>query len=436
MSATIENLENLERKLIVSLPWSSVNAEFDKRLKQTARKVRIDGFRAGKAPLKIVAEMYGNNIQNDVLNELSQAAFEQTIQDQNIRVAELLRIEAVENTEDQDHFHAAFIFEVLPQVQIGDLSALQIERVVAEVGDAEVEQTIEILRKQRTRFNHVSRAAQEGDRVIIDFEGRIDGELFEGGSSQNYPFVLGQGQMLPEFEAGILGLSEGDRKEVEVNFPEDYHGQDVAGKTAQFVITLNNVSEAELPEVDEQFAKALGIEDGDVAKMREEVRKNVGRELKRRVNAKNTEAVMKALREAHSIELPRSLVARESQRLSEEMMNNFASQGMDVANLELPAEMFAERAQNNVALGLLLPELVLSNQLQATEEQIRAVVAEFAESYEDPDEVMEWYFADRTRLQSPANLATEANVVSFVLGQAKVSDRTVSFDEIMGNNAA
>lgn len=437
MSATVEKLENLERKLVVSLPWSDINAEFEKRLKQTARKVRIDGFRPGKAPIKMVREMYGANIQNDVLNDLAQAAFNNELNNQHIRVASLLRIEPVENQEENaEYFQAAFIFETLPEVKIGDLAALEIEKTIANVGDAEVEQTIEILRKQRVRYNHVDRAAENGDRVIIDFEGKIDGVPFEGGASQNYPFVLGQGQMLPEFEAGVLGLKEGESKEVSVTFPEDYHGKEVAGKTAVFTIKLNNVSAPELPEVDEQFAKALGILDGDVSKMRAEVQKNVSREVKRRIDAKNTEAVMTALRIANPVELPRSLVAQESQRLSEEMINNLASQGMDVNGLELSAEMFTERAEQNVALSLLLPVLIEENKLYATEEQINAIVSEFAESYEDPEEVRQWYFADRQRLQGPTNLATEANIVDFILGKAKVSEKVLSFDEIMGNTAA
>ena len=311
------------------------------------------------------------------------------------------------------------------------MSALEIEKVVAEVGDAEVDNTIEILRKQRTRYNRVEREAQNGDRVIIDFEGKIDGVAFDGGSSKNYPFVLGQGQMLPEFENGVLGLKEGESKDVEVSFPEDYHGKDVAGKTAVFTITVHNVAAAELPEVDEQFAKALGIADGDVAKMREEVKKNVGREVKRRVAAQNTDAVMKALREAHSFALPQTFVKDEAQRLAEEMKQNFAQQGLDTASFNLPADMFTERAEERVALGLLLPVIIEQNNLKATEEQIKTLVAEFADSYEDPQEVIDWYFADPSRLAGVTNLAVEANVVDFVLSKAKVTEKTVSFDEVM-----
>ncbi|MDO4433232.1 MAG: trigger factor [Alysiella sp.] len=435
MSATVEKLENLQRKLVVSLPWLDINAETDKRIKQAQRRVRVDGFRPGKAPLKMVASMYGAGIQNDVLNELAQDAFYKAAQEQNVRVAALERIEPVENQENSANFQVAFVFETLPEIQIGDLSALQIEKAVAEVGDEEVNKTIEILRKQRTRYNRVEREAQDGDRVIIDFEGKIEDKPFAGGTSQNYPFVLGQGQMLPEFEAGIKGLKEGESKDVEVNFPEDYHGADVAGKTAVFSITVHNVAEAVLPEVDTDFAKALGIENGDVAKMREEVKKNVGREVKRRVNAQNTEAVMNALREAHSFDLPKAFVRDEAQRLAEEMKQNFAQQGLDAKSFELPLDMFMERAEQRVALGLLLPVLIEENKLQASDEQIKEIVTEFADSYEDPQEVVEWYFADRQRLNGATNLATEANVVEFVLGKAKVTEKQLSFDEVMGATA-
>ncbi|ULJ62439.1 trigger factor [Wielerella bovis] len=434
MSVTVETLENLERKVVVSVSWLAINEATDKELKKTQKRVKVDGFRPGKAPLKMVAQMYGANIQNNVLNDLAQAEFNKVAQEQNLRIAAVIRIEPLEE-ESQDAFKVAFIYETYPDIKIGDLSALEIEKVISEVGDKEVDNTIEILRKQRTRFNRVEREAQNGDRVIIDFEGKIDGVPFEGGSSKNYPFVLGQGQMLPEFETGCLGLKEGESKDVEVNFPEDYHGKDVAGKTAVFTITVHNVAEAELPEVDANFAKALGIEDGDVAKMRAEVKKNVSREVKRRVDAQNADAVMVALRQAHTFDLPKAFVQDEAQRLAEEMKQQFEQQGLDVKNFDLPADMFTERAQERVALGLLLPILVEENNLKATDEQVKAIVSEFADSYEDSQEVIDWYFADPSRLAGPTNLAVEANVVEFVFGKAKVTEKTLSFDEIMGTDA-
>ena len=436
MSVTVETLENLERKVIVSLAWADINAETDKRLKQTQRRVKIDGFRPGKAPLKMVASMYGASVQNEVINELVQRAFYDIAVSENLKVAGFPRFEGVEEQDDKDSLKIAAIFEVFPEVSIGDLSASEIEKVTSEVGDAEVEKTVEILRKQRTRFNHVDRAAQNSDRVIIDFEGKIDGEPFAGGSSKNYAFVLGSGQMLPEFEAGIAGMKAGESKDVEVNFPEDYHGKDVAGKTAVFTITLNNVSEATLPEVDAEFAKALGIADGDVAKMREEVKKNVAREVERRTQEQTKESVMDALLKAVELQVPNALVNDEATRLAEEMKQNFVNQGTaNAGQVNLPADMFKEQAHRRVALGLILAKLVEENKLEPTEEQIKAVVANFAESYEDPQEVIDWYYADANRLQGPTSLAVESNVVNFVLGKAKVTEKTLSFDEVMGAQA-
>lgn len=433
MSVTVETLENLERKVIVSLAWADINAETDKRLKQTQRRVKIDGFRPGKAPLKMVASMYGSSVQNDVLNDLLPRAFYDIVTEQNIRIAGFPRFDSVEEQNDQDSLKVAAIFEVFPEITVGDLSAQEVTKVTANVGDAEVDQTVEILRKQRTRFNHVEREAQNSDRVIIDFEGKIDGEAFTGGASKNYAFVLGSGQMLPEFEAGVAGMKAGESKDVEVNFPEDYHGKDVAGKTAIFAITLINVSEATLPEVDADFAKALGIEDGDVAKMREEVKKNVGREVERRVADQTKESVMDALLKSTEIQVPKALVNEEAARLASEMKQNFANQGMaDAANLDLPLDMFKEQAERRVSLGLILAKLVEENKLEPTEEQIKTVIANFADSYEDPQEVIDWYYADAQRLQGPTSLAVEANVVDFVLGKAKVTEKALSFDEVMG----
>lgn len=436
MSVTVETLENLERKVVLSLPWSEINAETDKKLKQTQRRAKIDGFRPGKAPLKMIAQMYGASAQNDVINELVQRRFYDVAVAQELKVAGFPRFEGVEEQDDKESFKVAAIFEVFPEVVIGDLSAQEVEKVTASVGDAEVDQTVEILRKQRTRFNHVEREARNGDRVIIDFEGKIDGEPFAGGASKNYAFVLGASQMLPEFEAGVVGMKAGESKDVTVNFPEDYHGKDVAGKTAVFTITLNNVSEATLPEVDADFAKALGIADGDVAKMREEVQKNVSREVERRVNEQTKESVMNALLKAVELKAPVALVNEEAARLANEMKQNFVNQGMaDAANLDLPLDMFKEQAERRVSLGLILAKLVDENKLEPTEEQVKAVVANFAESYEDPQEVIDWYYAEPSRLQAPTSLAIESNVVDFVLGKAKVNEKVLSFDEVMGAQA-
>ena len=436
MSVTLETLENLERKVTLSLPWSSINAECDKRLKQTARKARIDGFRPGKAPLSMIQSMYGASIQNDVMNELAQKVFFDTAVAEGWKIAGMPRLEGVEGQDDKENFLFSGVFEVFPEVKVGDLSGQEVEKVTASVGDAEVEKTIDILRQQRTRFNHTERAAKDGDRVIIDFAGKIDGKAFAGGSAENYAFVLGQGQMLPEFEAGVNGLKEGESKDVEVNFPEDYHGKEVAGKTAVFTITVRDVAEPVLPEVDEVFAKALGIADGNIETMRAEVKKNVEREVKRRVDSQNKEAAMEALLAVSELQVPNALINEEAARLAAEMKQNFINQGMaDAKNLDLPLDMFKEQAERRVKLGLILAEVVQANGLEPSKEQIDAVIADFAESYEDPQEVIDWYHADNSRLQGPTSLAVEANVTDFVLGKTKVTEKALSFDEVMGNQA-
>ena len=436
MSAAVETLEKLERKVIVSLSWLDINEATDKELKKAQRRVKIDGFRPGKAPLSMIQSMYGASIQNDVMNELAQKVFFDTAVAEGWKIAGMPRLEGVEGQDDKENFLFSGVFEVFPEVKVGDLSGQEVEKVTASVGDAEVEKTIDILRQQRTRFNHTERAAKDGDRVIIDFAGKIDGEAFAGGSAENYAFVLGQGQMLPEFEAGVNGLKEGESKDVEVNFPEDYHGKEVAGKTAVFTITVRNVAEPVLPEVDEVFAKALGIADGNIETMRAEVKKNVEREVKRRVDSQNKEAAMEALLAVSELQVPNALIDEEAARLAAEMKQNFINQGMaDAKNLDLPLDMFKEQAERRVKLGLILAEVVQANGLEPSKEQIDAVIADFAESYEDPQEVIDWYHADNSRLQGPTSLAVEANVTDFVLSKAKVTEKALSFDEVMGNQA-
>lgn len=437
MDVTVENLEGLNRKVTLALPWEGIRAAVDKKLSQAQRKAKVQGFRPGKAPLKMVDAMYGADIRNEVLNDAVVKAFYDMADAQKLRIAGFPRFQEVDNQDDENLFKIDAQFEVLPEVTVGDLSAQEVDKFSTEVTDVEVDKTIDILRGQRTRYNHVEREAKQGDRVIINFVGKIDGAEFEGGSSQNYPFVLGQGQMLPEFEAGVEGLKEGESRDVEVSFPEDYHGKEVAGKTAVFTITLNNVSEATLPEVNEEFAKQLGIADGDVAKMREEVKKNVTREVTRRVNDKTKQAVMDALLAVTEFDVPAALVQEETGRMMQDARQNFINQGFDAKQLpELPADMFTEQATRRVKLGLILAQLVDENKLQPTDDDIRTIVAEFAESYEDPAEVIEWYMSDAERRQGPAALATEAKVVDFVLGKAKINDKALSFDEVMGNTAA
>lgn len=434
MQVQLETLENLERRLSVSLPLEKIDAEVDKRLKRVAKTAKIQGFRPGKAPLKMVAQSYAPQLREDVLGEEIQSSFGSAVNEQNLRVAGYPQF-AVAPSEDATLFKYTATFEVYPEVVVGDVSGKEIEKPITEVSDAEVNKTIDILRKQRIRYNHAARPAQNNDRVIIDFKGAIDGVDFAGGTAENYPFVLGNGQMLTEFEAGIVGMNEGETKAVTVVFPEDYHGKDVAGKTAIFDITVKNIAEATLPEVDGEFAKMLGIEDGDLEKMRAEVRRNVEREVKRRLQNRAKENVMQALLDVTPIELPRALIGMEIGRLLEQTKEDMKARGFDAKDMPFPPEMFEEQAKRRVSLGLILAEVVKANDLSAKPEQVKALVADFAESYEDPTEVERWYFGDAQRLQGVEALVLEENVVSHVFAKANAVEKQVSFDELMGNTA-
>jgi trigger factor len=435
MQVQLETLSNLERRMNIALPMAAIDAQVTERLKRVARTAKIQGFRPGKAPLKIVEANYGAQVREEVLGEQVQQGFYSAVSEQKLRVAGYPRFEPVAAEGDAENFKFAATFEVYPEVKVGELADKEIKKPATPVSDVEIDKTIDILRKQRTRYNRVERAAVEGDRVIIDFKGSIDGVLFDGGSSENFPFVIGQGQMLADFEAGVTGMKEDEVKSVEVSFPADYHGKDVAGKTAVFEITVKNVAEATLPEVNEEFAKLLGIADGDVEKMRAEIRKNVEREVKRRLQARTKEAVMQALLDATEITLPKALVQLEIGRLIEQAQRDMQQRGMNVKDMPFPPELFAQQAERRVALGLILAEVVDANKLEAKPEQVKAMIEEFADSYEHPEEVLTWYYASADRLEGPTSMVLEDNVVEFVLSKAKVEAEELSFDALMGNNA-
>ncbi len=436
MQASLETLGQLERRLNISVPVEQIDAEVNNRLVRAARTVRIQGFRPGKAPMKVVAQHYGAQIRDEVMGETIQMSFGSAVREQNLKVAGYPRFEP-QHTDDGDaaaQFRFSAVFEVYPEITLGDLSGAELEVPATEVTDAEVDKTIDILRKQRTSFKAVTdRAVQAGDRVIIDFKGTLDGVTFEGGTAENYAVWLGQGQMLPDFEAAIIGTKDEETKSFDMTFPEDYHGKDVAGKAVTFEIKVKSIAEPLVPEIDSEFAKVLGVEDGDVSKMRAEVRKNVEREVKRRLLARTKENVMQILLDANPIEVPKALVQLEIGRLQQQTANDLSARGIDPAQMQLPPQFFEPQAERRVKLGLILGEVVEANALTAKPEQVRAVVEEFAESYEDPQEVITWYYASADRLEGPESLATEENVVQWAKAQAKVVDKTLSFDELMGN---
>lgn len=443
MSTAVETLSKLERRITLTLPREAIQAEVEKRLKVRARTAKAPGFRPGKVPMKMVAAQYGYQVETEVLNDQIGRAFNDAAVKNDLRVAGFPKVEPKEGAaEGALEFDATF--EVYPEVVVGDLTAAEVEKTTAAVAEAEVDKTIDILRKQRVHY-HVKgeqgahgdggadKSAQNGDRVTVDFVGKIDGVEFAGGKADNYPFVLGEGRMLAEFEAATVGLNVGESKTFPLAFPADYHGKDVAGKTAEFTITLKQVEWAHLPEVDAAFAESLGIEDGDLAKMREDIKKNLEREVNARAKAKTKDSVMEALIKVSDLEVPKALIEQDVERLSEMARQDMAQRGMDVKSMPLPKELFTAQAERRVRLGLILSDLVKANKLEATEEQVKAQIEEFAQSYEDPQQVLKFYFSDRSRLAEVEALVLEDNVVNFVLGKSKVTEKSVSFDELMAN---
>jgi trigger factor len=447
MATAVETLDKLERRITITLPVADVQAEVEKRLKVRARTVKAPGFRPGKVPMKMVAAQYGYQVETEVLNDKVGRAFNDAANENNLRVAGYPKIEPKSGADaSQGALVFDATFEVYPEIKVGDLSTAEVEQTIATVSDVEIDKTIDILRKQRVHYHlkgehgehgdgGADLTAQSGDRVTVDFSGTIDGVEFSGGQAKDYAFVLGEGRMLPEFEAATTGLKVGEKKVFPLAFPADYHGKDVAGKTAEFTITLNKLEWAHIPEVDAEFAKSLGVEDGDQQKMRDDVKLNLEREVGTRAKAKTKDSVMDALIKASELELPKALVDQDVQLLIESTRQDMAQRGMNVKDMPFPPELFTAQAERRVRLGLILAEVVKTNNLQATPEQVKAQVEEFAESYEDPKQVLKYYYSDRRRLAEVEALVLEENVVNYVLSQAKVTSKSVAFDELMGNTA-
>ncbi|MEO1766001.1 trigger factor [Thiobacter aerophilum] len=430
MQATVENISQLERRIRITVPRTEIDSEVAVRLKRLAKTVKVHGFRPGKVPLKIVAQQYGGEVRREVIGETMERRIAEVLQAQSLRVAGYPRLESV-SEQGADALEFSATFEIYPEVKLGDLSSVTIERPQVTITEADVDKTIEIMRKQRATFEPVDRPAQAGDRVEVDYRGTIDGQSFPGGEAQDYPFVLGAGRALKDFEDAILGMRPGETKTVQVSFPEDYQGRDVAGKTATFELRVKRVLEPGLPEVGPEFAKALGIEDGDVTKMRAEIRASLEREVKKRIEARLKEQVMQALLDSTPVELPRALVELEAQRLAQRMREDLAGRGFK-GELPLPPEAIRESAERRVKLGLILAELVRAHDLHATPEQVKAVVEDFAQSYEQPERIVQWYYQEPGRLAEAESLALERNVVNWVLGIAQVTDKPITFDELMG----
>ena len=433
MAVTVETLEKLERRITLLIPATDLNSEIETRLKKLSRTVKADGFRPGKVPMSVVAQRYGYSVQNEVMNDKLGQAFASAANEAQLRVAGTPRVTP---KEDAPEGHLAFdaTFEIYPDVKLGDLAAIEVDRVSSEVTDAAIDRTVDILRKQRRTFAQrpAVEGAIEGDRVTIDFEGKIDGETFSGGKADAFQFMIGEGQMLEQFDKAVRGMKVGDSKTFPLQFPEDYHGKDVAGKEADFMVTMTKIEAQHLPEMDEAFIKSLGIADGTVGGLRVDVRKNLEREVKFRVLARNKAAAMDALVKVAELDLPKALVDNELERLVASAREDLKQRGIkDADKAPIPAELFQPQAERRVRLGLVVAELVKTNNLQAQPDQLRAHIEEMSQSYEKPADVMRWYLSDRQRMAEVEAVVIETNVTAHVLGLVKINDKALPFDDLM-----
>lgn len=446
----VENLGKLERRLHLSVPIAEIEKEVDTRLKRLSRTVRMAGFRPGKVPIKIVAQQYGFQVHNEVLNEKIGGAFSKAVEENKLRVAGSPSITAKQGAEGSEAAGAVAFdatFEVYPEVTIAGLEGAQVQRANTAIDDAAVDKTIEILRQQRTHFHAKGHdahdddehapppgtdpSARTGDRVTVNFVGTIASVPFDGGSGNDVAFVIGEGRMLPEFERAVTGLARGESTTFDLTFPADYRGADVAGKTAQFSVTVKEVEWAHVPDVDAEFAQSLGVADGDLERMRVDVRSNLEREVKKRLQARTKDSVMNALLGVAQMDVPKALIDSEIERLTVNAREEMRRRGMNADAMPLTPDLFAAQAERRVRLGLVLAELVRQHDLSAKPEQVKAHVEDLAQSYEKPAEVVRWYFADRSRLAEIEALVLEENVVNFVLGKARVAEVDVAFDELM-----
>ena len=436
MAVTVETLEKLERKITLTLPAYSIHNEVQTQLRKLSRRVRMDGFRPGKVPMDVVNQRYGSSVYVEVLNDKLIEAFALAAKEARLRVAGQPQIT---ETTSAPEGHLAFdaIFEVFPEVKIGDIASAAVEKISTEVTDSAIEKTLEILRKQRRTFSDRPQdaAAQDGDRITADFEGKINGEAFEGSKATDFRFILGDGQMLKGFEEAALGMKAGESKTFPLTFPDNYPSEDIAGKTADFMLTVKKMEATHLPEVDAAFAKSLGIADASVEGLRADIQKNLQREIKTRLHIRNRHAVLEALVAKAELDIPKISVQAEMARLKDKTRDDLRQRGVkDVEKIPMTDEVFLPRAEQAVRTGLVVSAFVAANGLDAKPEQIKAYIEELSASYERPAEVVRWYYSDKDRMEHAQAMVVESNVTQFVLSRAQVIEKVIAFDELMAQS--
>ncbi len=429
MQVSVESGEGLERRLLVDLPAERVQGEVDKKLAELAKTIRLDGFRPGKVPPRVVRQRFGEQVRQEVYGDLIQATFYEAASESKLVPVGDPSIELRDAAEEGGLGYTA-TFQVMPEVELASLEGKEVSKPVAEVSDADVDEMIDKLRKQRTTWEDVDRAAQDGDTLYIDFKGFVDGEAFEGGSAENVPLVLGSGSMIEGFESGLLGAKAGEERTLELSFPEDYRADHLAGKAATFEVKVQRVAEPRLPEVDEAFVKEFGVDEGTEEALRAEVRKNMEAELEQRLGSMLKDNVMTLLRESNPLEVPDAMVQQEAERMKQQAVQEMQARGQQTA-MDLPASIFEDQARVRVHLGLLVGQIIDDHKLEAGEDELRQTIEKLAQSYEDPQEVVDYYMNNPQQRSSIENLVLENKVVDWVLDQVKVNEDRRTFSEVM-----
>lgn len=431
MAASVETLSNLERRMTVTVPLEPLQGQIDQRLKEIAKTAKFSGFRPGKAPIGLVNKQYGDQVRDEVFSQAVEASFGEAAEENKLRVAGFPNIEHKPFNETDKELEYVATFEVLPEIKVGDVSKLKVEKPTVSVTEADVKKTLDVLVKQRVSYQPVKRASKKEDRVNVNLTAFMDDEQVESTGDKGLDIVIGEPGRVADFDDAMVGSKAGDNKSFEITYPDDHQPAQIAGKKVRYEVSFNSVSEPVLPKVDADFAKSLGVEDGNIDTMKAEIKASLEQEVERRVDATVKNTVFDGLLDIADFETPKSIISAESNRLMQNAAQNLQQRGMDPSQMQLEPSMFQEQAEKSAKLRLLLSDIVNSNSLQANADQVRAVVERFAESYEKPKEMIDWYYADVKRLDEPSAIATEDNIVTWALEQAKVSDKKVKFDDLM-----
>lgn len=431
MAASVETISNIERRMTIKVPLAPLEAQIKKRLVEIARTAKFSGFRPGKAPIGLINQHYGAQARDEVYSKAVETSFGDAVQENKLRVAGFPNIEHKPFAEAATDLEYVATFEIIPEIKVGDVKKIKVEKPTLTVGEKDVDKTIDVLKKQRVSYTPVKRASKKEDRINIDLTASIDGEQVESTNNKGMDIVLGEVGRIVAFDQELNGGKAGETKTFDIEYPKDHNPAQLAGKKVNYSIVYNSVSQPSYPDVDEAFAQSLGVDDGDVNKLRAEIKSSLVQEVEKRVKSRVKEQVFQGLVEVTELEVPKTIISSEIERMMQMTAQNLQQRGMDPKSIQLQPQMFEEQAKRSASLRLILSELVNAENLQATADQVKAMVEAFAQNYEQPAQMVDWYYADVKRLDEPAALATEDNVVEWVLAKAKITESKIKFDELM-----